>query len=40
MEDVALSARLKRIGRPLCLARARHHLGRRWRRHGTLRTIC
>ena len=27
MEDVALSARLKRIRRPLCLCRARHHLG-------------
>ena len=27
MEDVALSARLKRVSRPLCLARARDHLG-------------
>ena len=26
MEDIALSKRLKRIGRPLCLAAARHHL--------------
>ena len=27
MEDIALSAKLKRLGRPLCLARARHHVG-------------
>ena len=39
MEDVALSKRLKRFGPPLCL---RHHLttsGRRWEKHGVLRTI-
>ncbi|HET9385646.1 MAG TPA: TIGR04283 family arsenosugar biosynthesis glycosyltransferase [Gemmatimonadales bacterium] len=39
MEDVALSKRLKRFGRPLCL---RHRLttsGRRWEKHGVLRTI-
>ena len=39
MEDVALSKRLKRFGRPLCL---RHRLttsGRRWEERGVLRTI-
>jgi rSAM/selenodomain-associated transferase 2 len=39
MEDVALSARLKHFGPPLCL---RHRLttsGRRWEKHGVLRTI-
>ncbi len=39
MEDVALSARLKRIGRPLCLAARVTTSGRRWQRHGVLRTI-
>jgi rSAM/selenodomain-associated transferase 2 len=39
MEDVALSARLKHIGRPLCLAQRVTTSARRWRRHGTLRTI-
>jgi rSAM/selenodomain-associated transferase 2 len=39
MEDVALSARLKRIGMP-CALRARVTTsGRRWRKHGTLRTV-
>jgi rSAM/selenodomain-associated transferase 2 len=39
MEDVALSARLKRIGRP-CALRARVTTSaRRWRRQGTLRTV-
>jgi len=39
MEDVAFSKRLKRYGPPLCL---RHRLttsGRRWEKHGVLRTI-
>ena len=39
MEDIALSKRLKRFGRPLCV---RHRLttsGRRWERRGVLRTI-
>ena len=39
MEDIALSKRLKRVSPPLCL---REHVvtsGRRWERHGTLRTI-
>jgi len=39
MEDIALSARLKRIGRPLCLAARITTSARRWRRHGILRTI-
>jgi rSAM/selenodomain-associated transferase 2 len=39
MEDVALSARLKRVSRPLCLAARVTTSGRRWRRHGTLRII-
>jgi rSAM/selenodomain-associated transferase 2 len=39
MEDVVLSAKLKRIGRP-CALRARVTTSaRRWRRHGTLRTV-
>jgi rSAM/selenodomain-associated transferase 2 len=39
MEDIALSKRLKRFGQPLCL---RHRLvasGRRWEKHGVVRTI-
>lgn len=39
MEDVELSRRLKRYGRPLCL---RHRMGvsaRRWQTYGTVRTI-
>jgi rSAM/selenodomain-associated transferase 2 len=39
MEDIALCRRLKRFGAPLCL---RHRLvtsGRRWEKHGVLRTI-
>jgi rSAM/selenodomain-associated transferase 2 len=39
MEDVAFSARLKRVSRPLCLAAPVTTSGRRWRRHGTLRTV-
>jgi rSAM/selenodomain-associated transferase 2 len=39
MEDVALSVRLKRFGRP-CALRARVTTSaRRWRAHGTLRTV-
>jgi rSAM/selenodomain-associated transferase 2 len=39
MEDIALCKRLKRFGRPLCL---RHRLiasGRRWEKHGIVRTV-
>jgi rSAM/selenodomain-associated transferase 2 len=39
MEDVALSARLKRIGRPLCLAARARTSARRWTQHGIVRTI-
>jgi rSAM/selenodomain-associated transferase 2 len=39
MEDVALSARLKRVSRPLCLSARVTTSARRWRRHGTLRTV-
>jgi rSAM/selenodomain-associated transferase 2 len=39
MEDIALCARLRRLGRPLCLAERVTTSGRRWERHGVLRTI-
>jgi rSAM/selenodomain-associated transferase 2 len=39
MEDVALSVRLKRIGRPCELHARVTTSARRWRRHGTLRTV-
>jgi rSAM/selenodomain-associated transferase 2 len=39
MEDVALSARLKRVSRPLCLSARVTTSARRWRKHGTLRTV-
>jgi len=39
MEDVALSARLKPFGRPLCLSARATISGRRWRQHGLWRTI-
>jgi rSAM/selenodomain-associated transferase 2 len=39
MEDVALSAQLKRGGRPCALHARVTTSARRWRRHGTLRTI-
>jgi rSAM/selenodomain-associated transferase 2 len=39
MEDVALSAKLKRIGKPLALHARVTTSGRRWRKYGTLRTI-
>ena len=39
MEDVALSAKLKRVSRPLCLSARVTTSARRWRRHGTLRTV-
>jgi hypothetical protein len=39
MEDVAISARLKHMSRPLCLRAHVTTSGRRWRRHGVLRTI-
>ena len=39
MEDVALSARLKRLARPVCLHARVTTAARRWREHGTLRTV-
>jgi len=39
MEDVAAAARLKQIGRPLCLRTQVTASARRWRRHGVWRTI-
>ncbi len=39
MEDVALTTKLKRLGRPLCLRARVTTSARRWRTHGTLRTI-
>jgi rSAM/selenodomain-associated transferase 2 len=39
MEDVAVSAQLKRISRPLCLHARATTSGRRWRKHGVWRTI-
>ena len=39
MEDVALSKALKRISPPACLRLRVLTSGRRWERHGTLRTI-
>lgn len=39
MEDIALSQRLKRYGRPLCLSHKVAVSARRWERHGILSTI-
>lgn len=39
MEDLALSARLKRMGRPLALRARVTTSPRRWHEHGTLRTF-
>jgi rSAM/selenodomain-associated transferase 2 len=39
MEDIALSHRLKRASRPLCLTKRVTTSGRRWEQHGLLRTI-
>jgi rSAM/selenodomain-associated transferase 2 len=39
MEDVALSRALRRAGRPACLRERVVTSGRRWERHGLLRTI-
>lgn len=39
MEDIELSKRLKRLGRPACLRARVTTSGRRWARHGALRTI-
>jgi rSAM/selenodomain-associated transferase 2 len=39
MEDIAMSKRLKRFGAPLCVRHRIRASGRRWERHGVLRTI-
>lgn len=39
MEDIALSRRLKCLGRPLCLSERAATSGRRWEQRGVLRTI-
>ncbi len=39
MEDIELSARLKRLSRPLCLRGRVVTSGRRWEKHGVARTI-
>lgn len=39
MEDIALSRRLKRHGRPACVRVPLLTSGRRWEQHGVLRTI-
>lgn len=39
MEDIALSRRLLRLSRPACLRAQAVTSGRRWERHGVLRTI-
>lgn len=39
MEDVALSAALKRAGPPLCISQRARTSGRRWEKHGVARTV-
>jgi rSAM/selenodomain-associated transferase 2 len=39
MEDVAMSARLKRVSPPLCIAERAVTSGRRWESRGVVRTI-
>jgi len=39
MEDIAFSGQMKRISRPACLRPKAVTSGRRWERHGVLRTI-
>lgn len=39
MEDIAFSVTMKKIGRPACLAEKVTTSGRRWEKHGLLRTI-
>ena len=39
MEDIALSTRLKRIAAPACLRECVVTSGRRWEKHGVMRTI-
>jgi hypothetical protein len=39
MEDIALSASLKKLGRPSCLTDQVITSARRWQQHGILKTI-
>lgn len=39
MEDIALSAILRRHGAPLCISAKMTTSGRRWEKHGVLRTV-
>jgi rSAM/selenodomain-associated transferase 2 len=39
MEDIAMAKRLKRIGPPLCIASTVVTSGRRWEKHGVMKTI-
>lgn len=39
MEDIAISKRLRRLGKPLCLRARVNTSGRRWEANGALRTI-
>jgi rSAM/selenodomain-associated transferase 2 len=39
MEDIALSARLKRLSRPACLSARVTTSPRRWQKHGAIRTV-
>ena len=39
MEDIELSKRLRKLSRPACLRQRVATSGRRWERHGVLRTI-
>lgn len=39
MEDVALSSKLRRLAAPACIRERAETSGRRWERHGVLRTI-
>jgi rSAM/selenodomain-associated transferase 2 len=39
MEDIALCSRLRQFGAPLCLRHRLSTSGRRWEKHGVLRTI-
>ena len=39
MEDIAITARLRHLARPLCLRAPVTTSGRRWERHGVVRTV-
>jgi rSAM/selenodomain-associated transferase 2 len=39
MEDISFSCQMKRLGRPACLSAKVFTSGRRWEKHGVLRTI-